>query len=257
MTPTAYGYAMPTQSDTDPRAAAEKLKQRVEDYYRYKFSNIRWGGVYIDANSSAQTPLLCRKAGGEMLKRAERCDHIFFSSLSIVFHTRKDLLHFLDYTRNGDLVLHFIEEHVEIGGRTAGEAVVGMLRALDRMADEPRRRAIRKTLNERRARGLPKNGQARLGFKLVGTGATQQLVPDEEEQAAMKRIFELHQMGMSIAEIRLSLRKDGIRFRRKRHGKWEEREWSESRIRRAYEAYLKLRQSEEDSAELTELASSH
>ena len=169
-----------------------------------------------------------------MLKRAERGDHIILSSLSIAFHTRKDLLHFLDYTRSGDLVLHFIEEHVEIGGRTAGEAVVGMLRALDRMGDEPRRREIRKKLNERRARGLPKNGESPIGFRLVGKGANQQIVPDDQERGVMERIFELRQSGMSFDEIRQFLRKEGIRFRRKVRGKWEEREGSESRIRRAY-----------------------
>ena len=86
---TAFGYAMPTQSDTDPSDAAEKQKRRVEDYYRYKFSHIRWAGVFIDGPASAHTPLLRRKAGGEMLKRAERGDHIILSSLSIAFHTHK------------------------------------------------------------------------------------------------------------------------------------------------------------------------
>ena len=187
-----------------------------------------------------------------MLKRAERSDHIILSSLSIAFHTRSDLLHFLDYTRSRDLVLHFVEERVEIGGRTAGEAVVGMLRALDRMADEPRRRAIKQTLDERRKRGLPPNGEAPIGFKLVGKGDNQRLVPDETEQLVMERIYELRRTEMSFAEIRLFLRKEGIRFRRKVRGKWEDREWSESRIRRAYEARLKLGQSAEDSAESTE-----
>ena len=177
-----------------------------------------------------------------MLKRAERGDHIILSSLSIAFHTRKDLLHFLDYTRSSDLILHFIEEHVEIGGRTAGESVVGMLRALDKMEDEPRRRAIRKTLNERRARGLPPNGEAPIGFRLVGTGEKQKLVPDKREQAVMERIYQLRDLGLPFSEIRLFLRKEGVRFRRKVRGKWEQREWSESRIRRAYEAWLKLKQ---------------
>ena len=86
-------------------------------------------------------------------------------------------------------------------------------------------------------------------------GANQQLGPDEHERTVMQRIFELRQTGMPFPEIRLFLRKEGIRFRRKHRGKWEPREWSESRIQRAYEAYLKLRQSSEDSAESTELKS--
>jgi hypothetical protein len=130
----------------------------------------------------------------------------------------------------------------------------GMLRALDRMADESRRRAIRKTLNERRARGLPPNGEAPIGFRLVGKGADQQLVPDDQERAVMERIFELRQSGMSFDEMRLFLRKDGVRFRRKLRGKWESHEWSESRIRRAYEAWLKLWQSEEDSGKSMDLS---
>ena len=255
MTQTAFGYAMPTQCDTDPRAAAEKLKRYVEDYYQYRYSHLRWAGVFIDPPACAQTPLYRRKAGYEMLSRTECGDHIFLSSLSIAFHTRKDLLHFLDYTRKGDLVLHFVKERVEIGGRTAGESVVGMLRALDQMEDEPRRRAIKRSLNERKKRGLPKNGEAPIGFRLVGMGANQQLVPDEHERTVMQRIFELRQTGMPFPEIRLFLRKEGIRFRRKHRGKWEPREWSESRIQRAYEAYLKLRQSAEDSTEPTELKS--
>ena len=111
------------------------------------------------------------------------------------------------------------------------------------VADEPRSQAIKRTLDERRERELP---------KLVGEGAMQQLVPDLKEQSTMLKIFQLRRSGLPFSEIKLLLQKDRVRFRRKS----EEREWSESRIRRAYEAYLKLLQSAEDPAELTEPASS-
>ena len=107
------------------------------------------------------------------------------------------------------------------------------------VADEPRHQAIKRTPEEQQERGLPPNGKAPIGFKLVGEGAKQQLVPDLKEQSTMLKIYQLRRSGLQFSEIRLLLLKDRVRFRRKS----EEREWSESRIRRAYEAYLKLRQS--------------
>lgn len=209
-------------------AVAKEQERSVESYYQYRLSHLAWAGVFVDGPTSVRTPLHLRLAGREMLKRADRDDHLMILLLSFVFYTRSDLLHFLDYARSGDLVLHFVDENVMI----AGEGVAAMLRALDRVADEPRRRAIRQTLNERRKRGLPPNGEAPIGFKLDGKGDNQQLVPDEKEQAVMKRIYELRHPGLPFSEIRLFLRKEGIRFRRKLRGKSEEREWSESRIRR-------------------------
>ena len=120
------------------------------------------------------------------------------------------------------------------------------------VADEPRSQAIKRTLNERREQKLPPNGKAPIGFKLVGEGAKQRRVPDLKEQSIMLKIFQLRRSGLPFYEIRLLLLKDRVRFRRKS----EAREWSESRIRRAYEAYFKLLQSAEDSEELTEPAAS-
>ncbi len=119
------------------------------------------------------------------------------------------------------------------------------------MADEPRHQAIKRTLDEHQERGLPPNGKAPIGFKLVGEGDNQRLVPDLKEQSIMLKIFHLRQSGLPFSEIRLLLLKDRVRFRRKS----ESREWSESRIRRAYEAYSKLLGAAEGSAESTELKS--
>ena len=119
------------------------------------------------------------------------------------------------------------------------------------VADEPRSQAIKRTLDERRERELPPNGKAPIGFKLVGEGAKQQLVPDLKEQSIMLKIFQLRRSGLPFSEIRLLLLKDRVRFRRKS----ESREWSESRIRRAYEAFVKLRQSEADPVESLEVKS--
>ena len=249
----AYGYMLNFGEEEQPQSLKSQEESIVSYFNRKLAGEFQFAGVYGDYADSMRLPFLDRLGARALLKRLQRGDAIVFSRLEVAFYKRSDLLQMLSGTVEAHrAALYFVEESIQVTDRETAHTIVQLIYYADRVADEPRRREIRKSLNERRARGLPPNGEAGLGFKLVGTGVTQKIVADEIERAAMKRIFELRQSGMPFSEIRLFLRKEGVRFRRKVRGKWEEREWSESRIRRAYEAFLKLRQ---PAAEPTELKS--
>jgi hypothetical protein len=73
------------------------------------------------------------------------------------------------------------------------------------------------------------NGHAGYGFKLRGPKGRRTKVPDLKEQQIMRWIVEQRQAGSTWERIYLDLSRRGIRTR-------AGREWSVSRIRRAYAA---------------------
>jgi hypothetical protein len=95
-------------------------------------------------------------------------------------------------------------------------------------------------------RGGQLNGYAGYGWKWVGPKRHRKRVPDEEERAVMKKIYEWRTAGHSYEEIARHLLLQGIR---RKGGQ----EWSWKRVSRAYlaECYLRSRESSGPSASET------
>ena len=71
-------------------------------------------------------------------------------------------------------------------------------------------------------------------------------VRDEQQMATLQQVFKWRNRGVSFSQIAAKLQHAGVFY--VRHN--EQRTWSESRCRRGFETYLKLRQAEKNSAEL-------
>ena len=78
--------------------------------------------------------------------------------------------------------------------------------------------------------GIPRNGHAGYGYKLRGSKGRRTKVPDPKEQQVIRWIAEQRQAGWTWERIYLDLLRRRERTR-------EGREWSVSRIRRAYADY--------------------
>ncbi len=232
----AHAYCMHTVGDWDePHLAIEFQKNSCENYYTAHLwkRGFAWGGIFIDCPASSQTPLVDRAAGGEMIDRAEQGDHLVFSSLTVSYFRRCDLVQLAEVARGKQIALHFVDEAVPVVGPDATKAVSNMLHALERIEDLPRRRAIREALARRQQRGLPKNGETPIGRKLVGTGAKRRVVDDPEELAQMQQIYEWRMQGIVFEEIYRLMRRKKIMYSRRKNGRMRQCEWSLSRIQRA------------------------
>jgi hypothetical protein len=98
--------------------------------------------------------------------------------------------------------------------------------------------ATRDALAWRKLHDEPVNQYAGYGFKWIASGGSRRRIPDKGERYIMGMIYELRQTGHTWEEIHRQFRK--MRLRTKWGG-----EWTESRIRRAYQAEVGLRQQEE------------
>lgn len=104
---------------------------------------------------------------------------------------------------------------------------------------EWKRNRLRETQAERRLQGLLVNGCAGYGFKLIGPQGRRRKVPAPREREVMRLILEWRQGGKTWRQIWRYLLENRVR-------NLKGKEWSLSRIRRAYEAELALRASDGD-----------
>jgi DNA invertase Pin-like site-specific DNA recombinase len=111
-----------------------------------------------------------------------------------------------------------------------------VLKILAVVAEWERRRISERTaaaVRIARQNGKAANGFAGYGFRLIGPKGHKRRVTDIEERASMRRIVKSRCDGCSWEAIYFEFLKLGIRTR-------EGKEWSLSRIYRAFQAELRL-----------------
>jgi DNA invertase Pin-like site-specific DNA recombinase len=233
--PIAYGYLrVSTQDQADSGLSLEAQKQDIERHYKYKLEphGITWGGMSSDAAVSGNTPFAERPVGGELNTRLRRGDHIIIAKLDRGFRRADDACRTVGAWRDRGITLHVLDVNLDTS-TPIGDMVLKILAVV---AEWERRRIGERTaaaVKIARQNGKAANGCAGYGFKYVGAKGHKRRVADLEERAIMKRILKSRCDGCSWEAIYFDLLQQGIRTR-------EGKEWSLSRIYRAFRAGLRL-----------------
>jgi DNA invertase Pin-like site-specific DNA recombinase len=233
--PTAYGYSRcSTQDQADSGLGLEAQKRDVERHYKYKLEphGVAWGGMSTDAAVSGNTPFAERPVGGELNSRLQHGDHLIIAKLDRGFRRADDACRTVGAWRDRGITLHVLDVNLDTS-TPIGDMVLKILAVV---AEWERRRIGERTsaaVKLARQRGKAANGCAGYGFKYVGAKGNRRRVPDDDERAVMKRIVGWRLQGMPFDKIYFYLLGQGIKTKA---GK----EWSLSRIYRAFQAELVL-----------------
>jgi DNA invertase Pin-like site-specific DNA recombinase len=232
---TAYGYTRcSTQDQKDSGLGLEAQKQEIERHYKYKLEPqaVEWGGMSTDAAVSGNVPFRERPVGRELNERLRSGDHIIIAKLDRGFRRADDACRTVGEWRDRNVTLHVLDVNLDTS-TPIGDMVLKILAVV---AEWERRRIGERSaaaVKIARERGAAANGFAGYGFKLIGAKGHKRRVADPEERATMKRVVKLRCDSWSWEAIYFDFLKQGIKTR-------EGREWSLSRIYRAFQAELRL-----------------
>jgi putative DNA-invertase from lambdoid prophage Rac len=165
---------------------------------------------YIDGGVSGSIPIADRPAGGKLVERVRRGDHVVMTRINRGFRNLFDFLHRFESWIEHDVHLHIID----FGGNsidprtTMGKMIFRVLAVIAEMERDMIGENIRGSVRHMRARGLYHNKCVPHGFRAVkaADGKGYLAVPDPEARALMGRIYRWHVVdGQPLDEIRKHL----------------------------------------------------
>ena len=233
--PFAYGYTrVSTQDQADSGLSLEAQKQDIERYYQYLLApkDIAWGGLFVDSAVSGNTLFGEREAGGRLNTTLEHGDHVIMAKLDRGFRRTDDCCNMVNQWKQRGITLHIRDLNLDTSTPT-GDMVIKILSIV---AEWERRRIAERTaaaVRIARQNGKAANGFAGYGFKYVGAKGQKRRIADTEERATMKRIVKSRCEGCSWEAIYFEFLQLGIKTK-------EGKEWSISRLYRAFQAELVL-----------------
>ena len=233
----AFGYVrVSSHKQNIEGLSKEAQEQKIKDYFDWvkkdKYGHVEFGGVYVDGGISAfKKPIAERAAGRKLLDRLQSGDHIIMTRQDRAFRSVTDASKTIaDWVKRG-ITLHLLDTRVDTS-LSSGRLMFHMLAAFSEYEAEAARERTAATLAYRKKRdaNAPVNQHVGYGSKLTGMRGHRRVVVDDNERTVMQVIVTLKDTdGMAFKDIYFHFVKQGIKTR---GGK----EWSVSRIQRAYHA---------------------
>jgi putative DNA-invertase from lambdoid prophage Rac len=120
------------------------------------------------------------------------------AKLDRMFRSATDALAILDKLRAMGVSLHMIDLGGDVTGNGIAKLVFTILSAVAEAERDRIRERVRDVKADQKKRGLHLGGSRPFGYQITDDGA---LIPAEQEQAAIRRMVELHQAGQSLRAI--------------------------------------------------------
>jgi DNA invertase Pin-like site-specific DNA recombinase len=198
---------------------------------------LRLGDVFTDPADAAGLSWLQRPAGEQLAARLEPGSAVVVAGLKHLYPSTEELLKVLTEMRARGVTLHIVqvegsprgpEASLPVGGEVSDLIVrtLSVLRAFDRSV---RSRAVREGMRRRKLEGRKYCRHPGYGFTWKGKKGQERREPHAHEQAVMAKVIEWRQAGYSWYEVAAHLLRHRVLTA-------DGREWSPSRVRRAYRA---------------------
>jgi DNA invertase Pin-like site-specific DNA recombinase len=227
---TLFGYTCPISSG--PSSASQQAA--IENYFpQLQPEGFTYGGCFSDPSDSS--PLNKRNGVSELDGRLVPGAQVVIANTPAVWSGPKDFIRLLETWIKRGVGVHLLD--VGMDSRTEQGTII--MHCLAKCVESfhvilPREQAQLSVAKKRRLRKAL-NGNAPLGFKLVGPKDYRRCVPDAKEREVMRRILQLHEEGHSIDRIYFALIRDRVRTR-------QGREWGRTRVWEAIRAERTLRE---------------
>jgi DNA invertase Pin-like site-specific DNA recombinase len=189
-------------------------------------------GIFEDDSGARDTAWLARPAGLDLGAKLKAGDEVVVAGLEAVFSSRRELLQCLRRLQERGIAVHFaaftakVPVPISLRGAMAG-AILRTIEAFAALDSRRRGESIREALRSRRIWARRYTNYAPYGFKWQRYRGEERCVPDQHERAIIAKIIEWRDQGQSWYRI-------ATRLLRSRVVTAAGREWSPSRVRRAY-----------------------
>ena len=200
-----YGYLrVSTIRQADEGESLEVQRRTVQGYALMHGLSV--DEVFVERGVSGSKPIRERPEGGRLLGTAKSGDVVITPKLDRMFRSALDALDVLASLKDRGVSLHMIDLGGDVTGNGISKLVFTILSAVAEAERDRTRERITEVKRDQKARNRYLGGAIPFGYRLDAQG---ELVPHEEEQAAIHEARVLRSRGASLRTIAGALRDKG------------------------------------------------
>jgi putative DNA-invertase from lambdoid prophage Rac len=195
-----YGYCrVSTAEQANSGLSLDTQQQQITGYAMMKGWTV--AAFFIEAGVSGSVPLADRPEGQRMLATLEPGDVVITAKLDRAFRSAADALGTLEQLKEDKVGLHMIDLGGDVTGNGISKLVFTILSAVAENERDRIRERVRDVKRHRASQRLYNGGKRPFGFDIEGEGKNRRLVPNANEQAALKVGLGMQANGDSLRSI--------------------------------------------------------
>ena len=163
--------------------------------------------VFVERGVSGSRPLGVRPQGAALLAALNPGDVVIAPKLDRMFRSALDALDVLGKLKKKGVALHMIDLGGDATGNGVSKFVFTILSAVAEAERDRTRERIAEVKADQRKRGRYLGGVVPFGYRVGENG---HLVPDPEQQAAIRRMRKMRQEGLALRTIAERMKASGI-----------------------------------------------
>jgi putative DNA-invertase from lambdoid prophage Rac len=157
--------------------------------------------VFVEAGVSGSVPFAEREEGKRLLTAIKAGDVIITPKLDRMFRSASDALGTLEELKDQGVALHMIDLGGDVCGNGISKLVFTILSAVAENERDRIRERIRDVKRDRASQRLFNGGRRPFGYDIDGEGKDRRLIPNANEQAALKHGRGMQANGDSLRSI--------------------------------------------------------
>jgi DNA invertase Pin-like site-specific DNA recombinase len=190
------GYVrVSTEEQALSGVSLDAQRQQITGYSMMKGWQV--AEFFVERGVSGSVPLAERPEGRRMLGTVTAGDVIITSRLDRAFRSAADALGTLEELKDQSIGLHMIDLGGDVCGNGISKLVFTILSAVAENERDRIRERIREVKRHLASQGVYGGGKRPFGWDVVDG----RLVPNGDEQAALKRMKAMHRKGSTYREI--------------------------------------------------------
>lgn len=191
-----FGYVrVSTSEQASDGASLDTQRRQIEAWATLKGWTV--AEIFVEGGVSGSVPLADRPEGARLLAATGRGDIIITAKLDRMFRSASDALGTLEVLKADSVALHMIDLGGDVCGNGISKLVFTILSAVAENERDRIRERIRDVKRNLASQGVYGGGRPPFGFDVIEG----KLVPNAEEQAALKRMRAMKAEGKSLRDI--------------------------------------------------------
>ena len=200
-----FGYCrVSTAKQANEGESLDVQRRQIEGYAL--MHGLAVDEIVVEEGVSGSVPVAERPAGGRLFARLKAGDIVIAPKLDRLFRSALDALQTVQALRERGVSLHLLD----LGGDISGNGLSKLFLTIAAAFAEAERDRIRERIGQvkadQKARGRYLGGLKPFGYRI---GDDSELVPDEAEQAAIKRMAAMRKRGKSLRAIAAAMTAKG------------------------------------------------
>jgi putative DNA-invertase from lambdoid prophage Rac len=197
-----FGYCrVSTVEQANGGLSLDTQRRQIEGWAAVKGWDV--AAVFVEAGVSGSVSFAEREEGKRLLTAIKVGDVIITPKLDRMFRSASDALGTLEELKDQGVALHMIDLGGDVCGNGISKLVFTILSAVAENERDRIRERIRDVKRDRASQRLFNGGRRPFGYDIDGEGKDRCLVPNANEQAALKHGRGMQANGDSLRSIAL------------------------------------------------------